>query len=113
MALLAKVRLGKDADLFFVLNDQDLCHETSLTPLTAELSLDNTTDRSPQWGAADCGKYRKAAGESWRKVPNHFTCESMKKLSLAIATVFALLSIAGCAQYVGKGKAPPPVVTKG
>src|SRR6516164_3049927 len=25
----------------------------------------------------------------------------------------ALLSIAGCAQYVGKGKAPPPVVTKG
>jgi hypothetical protein len=25
MALLAKVRLGKDADLFFVLNDQDLC----------------------------------------------------------------------------------------
>jgi hypothetical protein len=41
---------------------------------------------------------------------------SMKKLSLAIATVLALLSIAGCAQYyeqVGKGKAPPPVVTKG
>jgi predicted small lipoprotein YifL len=41
----------------------------------------------------------------------------MKKLSLAIATVLALLSIAGCAQYgpeyVGKGKAPPPVVTKG
>jgi hypothetical protein len=36
------------ADLFFVLNDQDLCHETSLTPLTAELSLGNTTDRSPQ-----------------------------------------------------------------
>ena len=48
MALFAKVRLGKDADLFFVLNDQDLCHETSLTPLTAELSLHNTTDRSPQ-----------------------------------------------------------------
>jgi hypothetical protein len=54
---------------------------------------------------------------------------SMKKLSLAIATVLALLSIAGCAQYsgqgygqysgegygqYGKGKAPaPPVYTKG
>jgi hypothetical protein len=39
----------------------------------------------------------------------------MKKLSLAIATVLTLLSIAGCAQYYehGKGKAPPPVVTKG
>ena len=37
----------------------------------------------------------------------------MKKLALATAAVFALLSIAGCAQYVGKGKAPPPVVTKG
>jgi hypothetical protein len=38
---------------------------------------------------------------------------SMKKLSLGMAAVLALLSIAGCAQYVGKGKAPPPVVTKG
>jgi hypothetical protein len=38
---------------------------------------------------------------------------SMKKLSLAMAAMLALLSIAGCAQYVGKGKAPPPVVTKG
>jgi hypothetical protein len=40
----------------------------------------------------------------------------MKKLSLAMAAVLALLSIAGCAQYTGyygKGKAPPPVVTKG
>jgi predicted small lipoprotein YifL len=37
----------------------------------------------------------------------------MKKIALATAAVFALLSIAGCAQYVGKGKAPPPVVTKG
>ena len=52
----------------------------------------------------------------------------MKKLSLATATVLALLSIAGCAQYsgqgygqysgdyYGKGKAPvyaPPVATKG
>ena len=36
----------------------------------------------------------------------------MKKLALATAAVLALLSIAGCAQ-VGKGKAPPPVVTKG
>jgi predicted small lipoprotein YifL len=37
----------------------------------------------------------------------------MKKLSLAMAAMFALLSIAACAQYYGKGKAPPPVVTKG
>jgi predicted small lipoprotein YifL len=38
----------------------------------------------------------------------------MKKLSLAIAAVLTLLSIAGCAQYeMGKGKAPPPVITKG
>jgi len=36
----------------------------------------------------------------------------MKKLSVAMAAVLALLSVAGCAQ-VGKGKAPPPVVTKG
>jgi hypothetical protein len=37
----------------------------------------------------------------------------MKKLALATAGMLNLLSIAGCAQYVGKGKAPPPVVTKG
>jgi predicted small lipoprotein YifL len=37
----------------------------------------------------------------------------MKKISLAMAAVLALLSIAGCAQYYGKGKAPAPVVTKG
>jgi predicted small lipoprotein YifL len=37
----------------------------------------------------------------------------MKKLSLVMAAVVALLSVAGCAQYIGKGKAPPPVVTKG
>jgi hypothetical protein len=38
---------------------------------------------------------------------------SMKKLALSMVAVLALLSIAGCAQYYGKGKAPPPVVTKG
>jgi hypothetical protein len=41
----------------------------------------------------------------------------MKTISLAMAAVLVLLSIAGCAQdygYYGKGKAPPPpVVTKG
>jgi predicted small lipoprotein YifL len=37
---------------------------------------------------------------------------SMKKIALATAAVLALLSIAGCAN-TGKGKAPPPVVTKG
>jgi len=37
----------------------------------------------------------------------------MKKFAVGFAAVLALLSIAGCAQYMGKGKAPPPVVTKG
>jgi hypothetical protein len=37
----------------------------------------------------------------------------MKKLSLVMAAILTLLSIAGCAQYYGKGKAPPPVLTKG
>ena len=40
---------------------------------------------------------------------------SMKKFALLTAAVLALLSIAGCAQDMGmgKGKAPPPIVTKG
>jgi len=39
----------------------------------------------------------------------------MKKIALLTAAVLALLSMAGCAQdmAMGKGKAPPPVVTKG
>jgi predicted small lipoprotein YifL len=37
---------------------------------------------------------------------------AMKKIALGTAIILALLSIAGCAQ-TGKGKAPPPVVTKG
>ncbi len=36
----------------------------------------------------------------------------MKKIAFGAAVVLAFLSIAGCAQ-TGKGKAPPPVVTKG
>jgi hypothetical protein len=36
----------------------------------------------------------------------------MNKLAIATAAILALLSVAGCAD-VGKGKAPPPVVTKG
>ncbi|MGA2893359.1 MAG: ABC transporter [Xanthobacteraceae bacterium] len=36
----------------------------------------------------------------------------MKKIMFGAAVILALLSIAGCAD-VGKGKAPPPVVTKG
>ncbi len=58
--------------------------------------------------------------QSGMKSPQSFVMTervaSMKKLSLAVAAVLALLSIAGCAQYdgyYGKGKAPPPVVTKG
>jgi predicted small secreted protein len=35
----------------------------------------------------------------------------MKKIAVALALVVASLSLAGC--FVGKGKAPPPVVTKG
>jgi len=39
----------------------------------------------------------------------------VKKIALLTAAVLALLSMAGCAQDIGmgKGKAPPPVVTKG
>jgi hypothetical protein len=37
----------------------------------------------------------------------------IKKIALSVAAVLALLSIVSCAQYYGKGKAPPPVVTKG
>ncbi len=36
----------------------------------------------------------------------------MKKVAIAMAAMMALLSVAGCAN-TGKGKAPPPVVTKG
>ena len=35
----------------------------------------------------------------------------MTKAVLALALVVASLSLGGC--FVGKGKAPPPVVTKG
>jgi len=35
----------------------------------------------------------------------------VKKLALAVALVVGSLSLVGC--FVGKGKAPPPVVTKG
>jgi len=37
---------------------------------------------------------------------------SMKKIAVGTAVILAVLSLAACAQ-VGKGKAPPPVVTKG
>jgi hypothetical protein len=37
---------------------------------------------------------------------------TVKKIAFGTAVILALLSVAGCAQ-VGKGKAPPPVVTKG
>jgi len=35
----------------------------------------------------------------------------MKSLALAVALVVAGLSLGGC--FVGKGKAPAPVITKG
>jgi hypothetical protein len=43
---------------------------------------------------------------------DHAEGQTMKKIAIATAAVLALLSVAGCAN-VGKGKAPPPVVTKG
>ena len=39
--------------------------------------------------------------------------EFAKKLALARFAILAILRIPGCAQYVGKGKVLPPVVTKG
>jgi hypothetical protein len=36
---------------------------------------------------------------------------SVKKVALAVALVVAGLSLGGC--FVGKGKAPAPVITKG
>jgi hypothetical protein len=36
----------------------------------------------------------------------------MKKLLFALVATMVAVSVAGCAGY-GKGKAPPPVVTKG
>jgi hypothetical protein len=36
---------------------------------------------------------------------------SVKKVALAFALVVAALSLGGC--FVGKGKAPAPIVTKG
>jgi len=54
---------------------------------------------------------RQAARVPWAGHDTGVT--SMKKLTLTMAAVLALLGIAGCAQYYGKGKAPPPVVTKG
>jgi hypothetical protein len=35
----------------------------------------------------------------------------MKKLAFALLATLVAVSVAGCA--VGKGKAPPPIVTKG
>ena len=37
----------------------------------------------------------------------------MKKFALAVALVVTALSLTGCFVGKGKGKAPPPVVTKG
>ena len=37
---------------------------------------------------------------------------TMKKIAFGTAIVLAILSLAACAN-TGKGKAPPPVVTKG
>lgn len=41
----------------------------------------------------------------------HNRGHSVKKAALALALVVAALSLGGC--FVGKGKAPAPIVTKG
>ena len=41
----------------------------------------------------------------------HKQGEVMKKVALALVLVVAGLSLGGC--FVGKGKAPAPIVTKG
>jgi predicted small secreted protein len=37
---------------------------------------------------------------------------AMKRIAVGTAVILAILSLAACAQ-TGKGKTPPPVVTKG
>jgi hypothetical protein len=37
---------------------------------------------------------------------------AVKRIAVGTAVILAILSLAACAQ-TGKGKAPPPVVTKG
>jgi len=54
--------------------------------------------------------YRKLAGRAAETI--HGRLVAALQGDVSPAAVLALLSIAGCAQ-VGKGKAPPPVVTKG
>lgn len=39
--------------------------------------------------------------------------QHMKKIALALVVMVASLSLAGCFVGKGKGKAPPPIVTKG
>jgi hypothetical protein len=62
-----------------------------------------------------CLSSTRGEGPSPVRLPRHDGGTFMKKFALPIVAVLALLSIAACAQYVGvgKGKAPPPVVTKG
>jgi len=46
-----------------------------------------------------------------RKLAFKYRGCSVKKAALALALVVAALSLGGC--FVGKGKAPAPIVTKG
>jgi hypothetical protein len=50
-------------------------------------------------------------GEAAHQVPFEMRGCSVKKIALALALVVAGLSLGGC--FVGKGKAPAPVITKG
>ena len=44
-------------------------------------------------------------------MPFNMRGSTVKKIALALALVVAGLSLGGC--FVGKGKAPAPVITKG
>jgi hypothetical protein len=50
-------------------------------------------------------------GDAAHQAPFKIRGCSVKKIALALALVVAGLSLGGC--FVGKGKAPAPVITKG
>ena len=58
------------------------------------------------WPHAMPNKGRAPSRREFKKWGN-----SVKKVALAMALVVAALSLGGC--FVGKGKAPAPIITKG
>jgi len=82
-----------------------------LVPSPQKNRLSATVSAPPKLSV--CLSSTRGEGSSPVPLARHDGGTFMKKLALPMAAVLALLSIAACAQYVGKGKAPPPVVTKG